>query len=123
MHAYAPGTQPGTRPPSLFLEDGRAIFDLFGLGFTLLRFADLDVDSLAAAAANRGVPLKIVDIRDGRARTLYERDLVLVRPDHHVAWRGDTVPDRPEAILDRIRGAAPAWPTRSALRDLVGSTS
>jgi 2-polyprenyl-6-methoxyphenol hydroxylase-like FAD-dependent oxidoreductase len=123
MHAYAPGTQPGTRPPSLFLDDGQAIFDLFGLGFTLLRFADLDADPLAAAAANRGVPLKIVDIRDSRARTLYERDLVLIRPDHHVAWRGDTVPDRPEAILDHIRGAAPAWPTRSAHRDLVDSTS
>jgi 2-polyprenyl-6-methoxyphenol hydroxylase-like FAD-dependent oxidoreductase len=123
MHAYAPGTRPGTRPPSLFLGDGRAAFDLFGLGFTLLRFADLDVDSLADAAANRGVPLKIVDIRDRRARTLYERDLVLIRPDHHVAWRGDTIPDRPEAILDRIRGAAPAWTTRSAHRDLVDSTS
>jgi hypothetical protein len=67
--------------------------------------------------------LKTVDIRDSRARTLYERDLVLIRPDHHVAWRGDTVPDRPEAILDRVRGAAPAWPTRIAHRHLVDSTS
>jgi 2-polyprenyl-6-methoxyphenol hydroxylase-like FAD-dependent oxidoreductase len=123
MHAYAPGTQPGTRPPSLFLDDGRAVFDLFGLGFTLLRFADLDVDSLAAAAADRGMPLKIVDIRDDRARTLYERDLVLIRPDHHVSWRGDAVPDRPGAILDRVRGAAPVWPTRIAHRHLVDSTS
>jgi 2-polyprenyl-6-methoxyphenol hydroxylase-like FAD-dependent oxidoreductase len=105
MHAYAPGTRPGSRPPSLFLEDGRAIFDLFGLGFTLLRFAELDVDSLAAAAAERGIPLKIVDIRDDHARTLYERDLVLIRPDHHVAWRGEIAPDQPGAILDRIRGA------------------
>lgn len=120
MHAYAPGTQPGTRPPSLFLEDGRAVFDLFGLGFTLLRFADLDVDSLAAAAADRGVPLEIVDIRDDRARTLYERDLVLIRPDHHVAWRGDAVPDRPGPILDRIRGAASVSPSH---RHLVDSTS
>jgi 2-polyprenyl-6-methoxyphenol hydroxylase-like FAD-dependent oxidoreductase len=106
MHAYTPGTRPGSRPPGLFLEDGRAIFDLFGLGFTLLRFADLDVDSLAAAAAERGMPLKIVDIRDDHARSLYERDLVLIRPDHHVAWRGDTVPDEAGAILDHIRGAA-----------------
>jgi 2-polyprenyl-6-methoxyphenol hydroxylase-like FAD-dependent oxidoreductase len=120
MHAYTPGTRPGSRPPSLYLGDGRAIFDLFGLGFTLLRFAELDVDSLAAAAAERGIPLKIVDIRDDHARTLYERDLVLIRPDHHVAWRGDAVPDRPGAILDRVRGATQQLrhPSR-----LVGSTS
>jgi 2-polyprenyl-6-methoxyphenol hydroxylase-like FAD-dependent oxidoreductase len=110
MHAYTPGTRPGSRPPSLFLEDGRAIFDLFGLGFTLLRFADVDVDSLVAAAADRGIPLAIVDIRDDHARVLYERDLVLIRPDHHVAWRGDAVPNHPGAILDRIRGATPTWP-------------
>jgi 2-polyprenyl-6-methoxyphenol hydroxylase-like FAD-dependent oxidoreductase len=106
MHAYTPGTRPGARPPSLFLQDGRAIFDLFGLGFTLLRFADVDVDSLAAAAADRGMPLKIVDIREDHARSLYERDLVLIRPDHHVAWRGNTVPKEPAVILDHIRGAA-----------------
>jgi 2-polyprenyl-6-methoxyphenol hydroxylase-like FAD-dependent oxidoreductase len=123
MHAYIPGTQPGTRPPSLFLEDGQAIFDLFGLGFTLLRFAGLDVDSVAAAAAERGLPLKVVDIRNDHARMLYERDLVLIRPDHHVAWRGDTVPDNPGAILDRVRGAAPASPVRIAHRHLVDSSN
>lgn len=106
MGVYTPGTQPGARPPSLFLDDGRAMFDLFGLGFTLLRFADLDVDAFVEAAAERGMPLHVVDVRDDHARTLYERDLVLIRPDHHVAWRGDTVPDQPGAILDRIRGAA-----------------
>jgi 2-polyprenyl-6-methoxyphenol hydroxylase-like FAD-dependent oxidoreductase len=123
MHAYTPGTQPGTRPPSLFLEDGQAIFELFGLGFTLLRFAELDVDSFAAAAAERGMPLKVVDIRNDHARMLYERDLVLTRPDHHVAWRGDTVPDNPGAILDRVRGAAPAPPVRIAHRHLVESSN
>jgi hypothetical protein len=107
----------------LFLEDGRAIFDLFGLGFTLLRFADLDVDSVAAAAAKRGMPLKIVDVRENRARTLYERNLVLIRPDHHVAWRGDTVPDHPGAILDRIRGAAAGRPVGNSHRHLVDSTN
>jgi 2-polyprenyl-6-methoxyphenol hydroxylase-like FAD-dependent oxidoreductase len=123
MHAYTPGTQPGARPPSLFLEDGRAVFDLFGLGFTLVRFADLDVDSLTAAAAERGMPLEVVDIREDHARRLYERDLVLIRPDHHVAWRGDSIPDRPGAILDRVRGAAPASPVRIAHRHLADSTN
>jgi 2-polyprenyl-6-methoxyphenol hydroxylase-like FAD-dependent oxidoreductase len=114
MHAYTPSTQPGTRPPSLFLNDDQAIFDLFGHGFTLLRFDDTDVDALVIVAADRGMPLKVVDIRDDRARALYQRDLVLIRPDHHVAWRGDTVPDRPDTVVDRVRGATPAWPVHIA---------
>jgi 2-polyprenyl-6-methoxyphenol hydroxylase-like FAD-dependent oxidoreductase len=107
MDAYTPSTRPGARPPSLFLNDGQAIFDLFGRGFTLLRFNNIDVDAIVAAAADRGMPLKVVDIRDDHARALYQRDLVLVRPDHHVAWRGHAVPDRPDSILDRVRGATP----------------
>jgi hypothetical protein len=31
---------------------------------------------------------------------------VLSRPDQHVAWRGDSVPVDPVALIDRIRGAA-----------------
>lgn len=108
MHSYLPGTRPGARAPSVFLEDGQAIFDLLGHGFSLLRFGDLDVDAFTAAAAERGMPLKIVDVHDDRARALYERDLVLIRPDQHVAWRGDAVPGQPGAVLDRVRGASSA---------------
>ncbi|MFX0579245.1 FAD-dependent monooxygenase [Nocardia nepalensis] len=107
MDEYTPSTWPGARPPSVRLADGRAIFDLFGRGFTLVRFADHDVDALLDAAARRGVPVEVVDIRDAHARTLYQRDLVLIRPDQHVAWRGDTAPDHPLDIIDRIRGAKP----------------
>lgn len=105
MDAYTPSTWPGARPPSLFLADGRALFDLFQQGFTLLRFADHDVTALTDAAAERGVPLEVVDVRDAHARVLYERDLVLVRPDQHVAWRGDAPPAEPLRVMDRIRGA------------------
>jgi hypothetical protein len=104
MDAYTPSTRPGARPPSLHLRDGRAIFDLFGRGFTLLRFADRDVSALLEAAEQRGVPLEVVDVRDAHAWALYERDLILIRPDQHVAWRGDTAPEDPLAIIDRLRG-------------------
>ncbi|HUO40428.1 MAG TPA: FAD-dependent monooxygenase [Mycobacterium sp.] len=111
MHAYTPSSWPGARPPSLFLQDGQAIFDLFGRGFTLLRFADIDVARMVAAAADRKVPLDVVDVRDGHARQLYQRDLVLIRPDQHVAWRGDTAPSDPGDVIDRVRGAAPLVPS------------
>lgn len=108
MDEYAPSTWPGARPPSVRLADGDAIFDLFGRGFTLVRFDDHDVTGLLDAAAERGVPIEVVDIRDPHARALYQRDLVLIRPDQHVAWRGDTAPEHPLHVIDRIRGAQPA---------------
>ena len=105
--AYRPTTRPGSRPPSVYLEDGRALFDLFGVGFTLLRFNYVDVSDFADAARLRGVPLEIVDIEDEHARRLYERDLVLIRPDQHVAWRGNSPPGDPAGLLDKITGARP----------------
>ncbi len=111
MDAYTPSTWPGARPPSLFLKDGRAIFDLFGAGFTLLRFADIDVAPIVAAAADLGVPLDVVDLRDSHARHLYQRDLVLIRPDQHVAWRANTVPSDAGDVIDRVRGAALLLPS------------
>jgi hypothetical protein len=123
IDTYTPSTVPGVRPPSLFLEDGQAIFDLFGHGFTLLRFDDIDVADFAAAAAECEMPLEIVDIREEHARALYQRDLVLIRPDHHVAWRGNAVPDQPKTVIDRVRGAAPGWPARAPQPHLVDLTN
>ena len=106
MDHYTPSTWPGARPPSMLLADGTAIFDRFqSRGFTLIRFADHDVDALTAAAAREQLPLTVLDIRDGAAHALYERDLVLIRPDQHVAWRGNAPPVDPQRLIDRIRGA------------------
>lgn len=106
MDQYTPSTWPGMRAPHVFLADGSAIFDHFAFdGFTLLRFADIDVTPLVEAAAKLGVPLTVEDICDEHAHGIYERNLVLVRCDQHVAWRGDTIDLDPAFIIDRIRGA------------------
>lgn len=52
------------------------------------------------------MPLAIADIADHATAALYERKLVLVRPDGHVAWRGDEPPGDPRALIDAVRGAA-----------------
>ncbi len=104
---YAPSARPGMRAPHVWLRDGSSILDRFGRGFTLLQFggsAD-DAGAIAGAAASRGMPLETVSLDDKAAQALYERKLVLARPDGHVAWRGDTLADF-GAILDRARGAA-----------------
>jgi 2-polyprenyl-6-methoxyphenol hydroxylase-like FAD-dependent oxidoreductase len=103
---YRQSSHPGGRAPHAWLADGRSTLDLFGRAFTLLQFATApDATSLASAAAQRGVPLDVVSIDDPDIGALYERKLVLVRPDGHVAWRGDAVPDNASELIDRVRGA------------------
>jgi len=104
---YRPSSRPGSRAPHAWLADGRSTLDLFGSGFTLLRFGDDPpaADSIVAAFARRGMPLSEDRIQERNVRSLYERSVVLVRPDGHVAWRSDDLPDDPLALADRVRGA------------------
>jgi 2-polyprenyl-6-methoxyphenol hydroxylase-like FAD-dependent oxidoreductase len=102
---YAPSARPGQRAPHAWLAPGKSVLDLFGRGFTLLRFGGADGNGLIAAAREAEVPLNVADITDDAAARLYERRLVLVRPDGHVAWRGDSAPAQGRTIIDRVRGA------------------
>jgi len=104
---YRPCAAPGARAPHAWLRDGRSILDLFGRGFVLLRFGPADGEdaTIERAATARGVPLEVAAIDEAEASRLYERRLVLVRPDGHVAWRGDKAPANAAALIDTIRGA------------------
>ncbi|KAK5676977.1 hypothetical protein LTS10_010741 [Elasticomyces elasticus] len=117
---YTPSTWPGSRPPHIFLDDGRAIFDQFGKDWTLLCFAGRDCgQSLVVEAAKRlSVPLHLVDLSsEALAKTLYERNLVLVRPDQHVAWRSDSVTTHEEAekMLGIVTGRADLTTTNGTI--------
>lgn len=113
---YVPSTWPGVRPPSLLLADGGQLYDRFSREFTLLDMSDDGkADALLAAATERGLPVQHVVVRENRVRELWERDLVLVRPDQHVAWRGNRVPADPAEVVDRVRGVAGEHPASSAV--------
>jgi 2-polyprenyl-6-methoxyphenol hydroxylase-like FAD-dependent oxidoreductase len=105
---YVPSACPGCRAPHVWLAPGHSTLDLFGRGFALLGFGAgaTDVEALMAAARARGVPVTYTAIDHAEAAMLYQRKLVLVRPDGHVAWRGDCAPDDALAVIDRVRGAA-----------------
>ena len=103
---YVPTARPGHRAPHAWLSDGRSTLDLFGRGFVLLDFgaSAADVARFIEAARASATPLSVSRIADPAIAALYERPLVLVRPDGHVAWRGDA-PEREVAeLLDIVCG-------------------
>jgi 2-polyprenyl-6-methoxyphenol hydroxylase-like FAD-dependent oxidoreductase len=104
---YNQTSHPGCRAPHAWLADGRSTLDLFGRNFTLLRLGRNapDAAALAEAARARRMTLDIVALDDSTIVDLYERRLVLVRPDGHVAWRGDALPRDTLGLVDRVRGA------------------
>ncbi|GGX26825.1 FAD-dependent monooxygenase [Streptomyces noursei] len=111
LTAYTPSGVPGGRAPHVWLNEGRgagsSLFDRLGPGFTLLRMGGSppDVDALRNAATARRIPLTVLDVPAPAARDLYGRDLALVRPDQHLAWRGNRPPRDADALLARLTGA------------------
>jgi len=102
---YVPSTWPGVRAPHAWLKNGLSTLDLFGKGFVLLAFRERSASFFTGAAQQAGVPLEVIGIDDKQVREIYERDFVLVRPDGHVAWRGNEIPSNRKEIIDKIRGA------------------
>lgn len=104
-----PTTWPGGRVPSVRLPDGQELLDRLGDEFTLV---DLSGDGsgkpLVEEANALGLPTAYLAVNDDEVAAVWERLLVLVRPDHHVAWRGDAPPPDWPAVIDHVRGGSPA---------------
>jgi hypothetical protein len=107
MADFTPSTVPGCRTPYFWLADGRSLYDAMGYDYTLLRFdPTVAVDTLLAAAEQRGMPLQLLDINPGTAPKVYNTKLLLSRPDQHVAWRGNALPEDVESLVGRLCGKA-----------------
>jgi 2-polyprenyl-6-methoxyphenol hydroxylase-like FAD-dependent oxidoreductase len=106
MDRFTPSTVPGCRTPHAWLSDGRSLYDAIGNGYTLIRTdPGIDVSPLTAAAEEAGVPLSVLDLSKTEAGPVYDRPLVLSRPDQHVAWRGHALPSDARWLVDLVRGA------------------
>ena len=106
MSEFTPSTVPGCRTPHLWLGNGRSLYDAMGPEYTLLRLdRTIDTGPLRCSATAQGVPLSVLDLEGDKASALYDRKLVLSRPDQHVAWRGDALPDDLDGLVNLIRGS------------------
>ncbi len=92
---YRPTTWPGARLPHVWLDDGTPIQDRIPDGYTILKLgsAAADASGLERAIRARGAPVTVLDIPDRIARDIYGYDLILLRPDLHVVWRGNAAPE------------------------------
>jgi 2-polyprenyl-6-methoxyphenol hydroxylase-like FAD-dependent oxidoreductase len=107
LYDFRQSSVPGCRTPHLWLRDGRSLYDALGPEFTMLRFdPSVATSGLVAAAAQRGVPMAVLDVDAEEAASLYPHKLVLSRPDQHVAWRGDEPPEDSIGLIDRVRGTS-----------------
>ena len=52
----------------------------------------------------RGIPLTVFDVSEPEIRELYGCDLALIRPDQHIAWRGNAEPTDPTSLLGQLTG-------------------
>ena len=105
----APSAAPGALAPHAWLEDGSSLYDGFGPGFTLLASGGWSAADLAQAqqdAAALGIPLTTWQPPAAALARLYQARLALIRPDQHVAWRGDAWPHDGPALLRQVCG----WP-------------
>jgi hypothetical protein len=92
---YVPTTWPGARLPHVWLKDRTALHDRIGDGYTLLRLGRKrpDTTPLEQAFASHAAPFTVLEINEKRPRDIYGFDLLLLRPDLHVVWRGNRMPD------------------------------
>lgn len=109
---WTQSSYPGCRAPHAWLKPGLSTLDLFGRGFTLMCFnsesnsnSNSGIEQLKKICHEKQIPLTTHQINNPEIAQLYERVFVLVRPDGHVAWRGDEIPQDVESMIDKVRGA------------------
>ena len=104
---FTPSACPGALAPHAWLDTGKSLYDGFGQGYTLLVCHDedcSDIDSALSDAATLGIPLVALMPRAPGLTELYQARLTLIRPDQHVAWRGNAWPARGMDLLELVSG-------------------
>jgi len=106
VEKYVPTTWPGARLPHAWIKPGLAVHDCIKDGYTLLRLGKdgADASALGEAFAAIGAPFDVLDIAPVAPREVYGFDYILVRPDLHVVWRGNRLPEAPRELARMATG-------------------
>lgn len=88
--AYTPTSEPGARLPHAWYPDGSALFDALGPELTLVVPRGTDAAAVTEAASIRSLPLTVISPPQGYP---WGGDVLLIRPDQHVAARERSIDD------------------------------
>ncbi|WGS55181.1 FAD-dependent monooxygenase (plasmid) [Paraburkholderia sp. D15] len=117
---YVPCARPGHRAPHAWLAGGASLYDAFGAGFTLLCIGEAGVDVERDDAYRRAAAtlphLSAVRTNEAAVAALYKAAFVLIRPDQHVAWRGNVLNDEFDAAVLCTLGRQPQEAGQSTWR-------
>jgi hypothetical protein len=92
---YVPSAHPGCIAPHAWLDDRTSLYDRFSKRFTLLATS-------GSSPAVTGVEVLAPGATD--LKSLYDAEYALIRPDQHVAWRGNQLPADFGSVLQRASG-------------------
>jgi 2-polyprenyl-6-methoxyphenol hydroxylase-like FAD-dependent oxidoreductase len=101
---WAATARPGLRIPHAWLRPGVSSLDLAGPGFSVVAPDTADTGSLVRAAAARRVPLTVHHEGAADLPGRLGANIIIIRPDHVVAWCGEAVPADATTLLDQISG-------------------
>lgn len=105
INTFTSSTVPGCRLPHIWLENHESLYDKLGDGLSLLQFGDeASGEGLINAAKEMNIPLKLIKLENNYKDDVYKENLILVRPDLHIAWRGNTIPVDCSALLKLVTG-------------------
>lgn len=87
---------------------------MLGRDFTLLKVGGgaCNTSRIEQAFQALGVPIDIVEIPDEHLASLLKRRLFVLRPDLHVAWRGNEPPGDPGRLAATAVGLTERLPAR-----------
>lgn len=108
MTDYSPTSAPGNRLPHCWIEPGLSLYDLLGSEFTVIG-SEMATASIVAEFARRRAPLTVLAHPRIDPCERFGAEVVLVRPDQHIAWLG-TSPTSGEsaALIDQAFAGFPA---------------
>lgn len=106
FRTYDPTAWTGVRLPHVWVEPGVSIQDFVGRTYAILRMGPNTegVEPIVEAFGQIGAPIKVLDFPADKYRDLYGCSYFLVRPDLHIAWRGNHLPDDPAQLAALVTG-------------------
>jgi 2-polyprenyl-6-methoxyphenol hydroxylase-like FAD-dependent oxidoreductase len=126
ISSYTPHTRPGIRMPHIWLADGRALQDTLGDDYNLVDLTgSINPSVFLEAFDQAGASLTVMSVDDPNARAVVGCTLLLLRPDLHVAWRGNTAPNEATTakIVAMAIGRGPSVPSGIAGETPTGGPS